>query len=231
VKIIGLIGGTSWLSTAEYYRLINEDVAARLGGLNNAKCVIYTVNMADVAEINKRSDWDALLELFAAAATHLKAAGAEGLVLCANTPHVIADRLEKRVGMRLLHIADATALAIRAKGLERVALLGTRYTMELPFFKDRLAWHGITGVAPNEAERDFIHDSIFTELAKNVIRPETRQRYLEIIDRMAKEEGTRGAILGCTEIPLLIKQSDTKIPVFDTTALHAKAAVDFALSS
>lgn len=230
MKIIGLIGGTSWLSTAEYYRLINEDVAARLGGLNNAKCVIYTVNMADVAEINKREDWDALLELFGNAASHLKAAGAEGLILCANTPHVIADRLEKRAAMPLLHIADATALAIRAQGLERVALLGTRYTMELPFFKDRLAWHGITAVAPNDGERAFIHDSIFTELAKNVIRPETRTRYLEIMERMAKEEGTRGAILGCTEIPLLVKQSDTKIPVFDTTALHARAAVDFALS-
>jgi aspartate racemase len=130
----------------------------------------------------------------------------------------------------LLHIADATAQAIRRAGIERVSLLGTRFTMEMQFFRDRLAWHGVTAVPPNTKERDFIHESIFTELAKNVIRPETRDRYLEIIDRLAKQEGARGAILGCTEIPLLVKQQDSTVPVFDTTALHARAAVDFAVS-
>jgi aspartate racemase len=230
MKTLGLIGGISWLSTAEYYRLINEGVNARLGGLNNAKCIVHTLNMADVAEINKRQDWDAAFELLGAAATHLRNAGAEALVVCANTMHVIADRLEKHAGIPLIHIADATAKEIRAAGIDRVALLGTKYTMELPFFRDRLAWHGVTGVIPNDAERAFIHESIFTELAKNVIRAETRERYLQVIDRMSKEDGIRGAILGCTEIPLLVSQSDTKVPVFDTTAIHARAAVNFALS-
>jgi aspartate racemase len=230
VKTLGLIGGISWLSTAEYYRLLNEGVNARLGGLNNAKCIVHTLNMADVAEINKKQDWDAALDLLGAAGVNLRQSGAEALVVCANTMHVIADRLEQRVGIPLLHIADATARAIRDAGLERVSLLGTKYTMELAFFKDRLAWHGVTAVVPNDRERAFIHQSIFEELAKNVIRKETRARYIEIIERMATQEGARGAVLGCTEIPLLVTQSDTKIPVFDTTALHAAAAVDFALS-
>jgi aspartate racemase len=230
VKTLGLIGGISWLSTAEYYRQINEGINQRLGGLQYARCIIDSLNFADVAEINKAQDWDAALSLLGASADNLKRAGAEALVVCANTMHVIADRLEARAGIPLLHIADATALEIRRHGIERVSLLGTRYTMELAFFKDRLAWHGITAVAPNAEERDFIHSTIFTELAKNVIRPETRERYVAIIERMEKQEGARGSVLGCTEIPLLVRQSDTTIPVFDTTALHSRAAVDFALS-
>ena len=231
MKTLGLIGGIAWPSTVEYYRLINEGVTARLGGLNAARCIIHSLNFADVAAINKRQDWDAALALLGDAGCNLRKSGAEALVVCANTMHVIADRLEQHVGIPLLHIADATARAIRAQGIERVALLGTRYTMELPFLKDRLAWHGVTAVIPNADERDFIHDTIFTELNIGVIRPETRDRYLQIIDRMSKQEGARGAILGCTEIPLLVKQSDTTVPVFDTTALHAGAAVEFALSS
>lgn len=231
MKMLGLIGGTTWLSTVDYYRLLNEGVNERLGGMEYARCLMYSLNFGDIVKINERQDWDAALELFSDAATRLKNAGAEGLVLCANTAHVIADRLEKRIGLPLIHIADAAAHAIRRAGIERVGLLGTRYTMELDFFKDRLAWHGVTGIVPNAAEREFIHGTIFGELAKNVIRPETRDRYLEIMDRMEKQDGARGAILGCTEIPLLIKQSDTRIPVFDTTALHVRAAVDWALSS
>jgi aspartate racemase len=231
VKTLGLIGGTSWLSTVEYYRLINEGVNARLGGLNNALSIIQSLNMADVVEIQRREDWDAALELLARAGGNLRNAGAEALVVCANTLHVIADRLEKRVGIPLIHIADATARAIREQGIDRVALLGTKYTMALPFFHDRLAWHGVTSVSPSDDEREYINRAIYTELTRNVIRKETRDGFLEIMDRMAQRDGTRGVILGCTEIPLLIKQSDTKIPVFDTTALHAAAAVDFALSS
>lgn len=231
MKTLGLIGGTSWLSTVEYYRLLNEGVAARLGGLNSAKCILYSLNFAEAYEFNKRQDWDGALELFGNAGAHLKRSGADALVLCANTPHVIADRLEQRVGLPLIHIVDATARAIRAMGLERVALLGTRYTMELSFFHDRLAWHGVSSVAPNADERAYIHETIHEELAKNVIKDETRRRYLEIIDRMVQHEGAQGAILGCTEIPLLVEQAHTKTPVFDTTALHAAAAVDFILSS
>lgn len=230
MKTLGLIGGISWLSTAEYYRQINEGVNARLGGLQYARMIINSLNFGDVAEINRNQDWDAALTLLGDAASHLKRSGAEGLVICANTMHVIADRLEARVGIPLLHIADATAKEIRRAGIDRVSLLGTRYTMELAFFRDRLAWHGVTAVSPNAEERDFIHSTIFSELAKNVIRPETRDRYVQIIERMANQEGARGSILGCTEIPLLIAQKDSPVPVFDTTALHSRAAVDFALS-
>ena len=230
MKTLGLIGGISWLSTAEYYRLINEDVGVRLGGIQSARCIIHSLNFADVAEINARQDWDAALDLFGDAGAHLKRSGAEALVICANTMHVIAERLENRVGLPLIHIVDATAAEIRRAGLERVSLLGTRYTMELDFFKDRLAWHGITAVVPESADREFIHQTIFNELGKNIMREETRARYVSIIELMAKRNGAKGAILGCTEIPLLIKQGDTTVPVFDTTALHARAAVDFAMS-
>jgi aspartate racemase len=230
MKTLGLIGGITWLSTVEYYRQINEGINARLGGLNSARCIVNSLNFADVAAINQTQDWDAALELVGAAAMDLKRSGAQGLVVCANTMHVIADRLEARVGIPLIHIVDATAREIRRAGIERVSLLGTKYTMELPFFRDRLAWHGVTAVVPSEAEREFIHRTIFEELAKNRILPETRDRYLAIIDRMAFEDGARGAILGCTEIPLLVRQSDATIPVYDTAALHAAAAVDFALA-
>jgi aspartate racemase len=229
VKTLGLIGGISWLSTVEYYRLINEAVQERLGDFHSARCILHSLDMQDLVEINKRQDWDAAFNLVLPAAQHLKQGGAGVLVLCSNTIHLVSDRLEQAVGLPLVHIADATALEIRRAGIERVSLLGTKFTMELPFFKDRLAWHGITAIAPNDEERAFIHGTIFSELAKNVIRPETRKRYLEIIERMARQEGARGAILGCTEIPLLVKQSDTATPVFDTTTLHARAAVDFAL--
>jgi aspartate racemase len=230
MKTLGLIGGISWLSTVEYYRLINEGISARLGKLHSARCILHSLDMQDLVEINRTEDWDASLELVAGPAAHLKAGGAEAIVLCSNTIHMVADRLEQRVGLPLLHIADATAHAIRRAGLERVSLLGTRFTMEMQFFRDRLAWHGVTAVAPNVKEREFIHESIFNELARNVIKSETRDRYLAIIDRLAKQEGARGAILGCTEIPLLVKQQDATVPVFDTTALHARAAVDFAVS-
>ena len=229
MKTLGLIGGISWLSTAEYYRIINEETNARLGDLHSSRCILHSLDMQDLADINKRQDWDAAFELVRTPAEDLRRAGAGALVLCSNTIHIVADRLESHVGLPLLHIADATAAAIRKAGIERVSLLGTRFTMEMPFFKDRLAWHGVTAVAPSEQERDFVHQSIFAELARNVIRPATRDRYLEIIDRMARQDGARGAVLGCTEIPLLVKQSDAAVPVFDTTTLHARAAVDFAL--
>lgn len=229
MKMLGLIGGTSWVSTIEYYRFINEGVTARLGGSQSARCIIHSFNFGDILELNERQDWDGMFDLVRDASINLRKSGAEAIVLCANTLHIIADRLEERVQLPLIHIVDATAAEIRHAGLERVSLLGTRYTMELPFFKDRLAWHGISSVVPELADREFIHETIFSELGKNIIRDETRSRYLSIIDSLAKQ-GATGSILGCTEIPLLIKQEHTTIPVFDTTALHARAAVDFALS-
>lgn len=229
MKTLGLIGGTTWLSTIEYYRLINEGVSHRLGGGQTARCIIYSFNFADILEFNASQNWDGLLEAVSEASLNLKESGAEGIVLCANTLHIIADRLEERVGLPVIHIVDATAAEIRQRGIERVSLLGTRYTMEQTFFKDRLAWHGITAVVPEPDDREFIHKTIFTELGRNIFRDETRTRYLSIIESLGAH-GARGSILGCTEIPLLIKQSDTTVPVFDTTALHAKAAVDFALA-
>lgn len=229
MKTLGLIGGTSWISTIEYYRLLNEGINARVGGLHFARCVIYSLNYHDIAEINKRQDWDAMFELVAHAAEGVRGAGAEALLLGANTMHLVAERVQERVKLPVIHIADATAQAIRARGLDRVTLLGTRYTMEKEFFKNRLTAHGITAVIPSDADRAFIHATIFDELGKGIFLPESKTRYLEIIDRLARE-GSQGAILGCTEIPLLLKQDDTSVPVFDTTALHVDAAVNFALA-
>lgn len=229
MKILGLIGGTSWISTVEYYRLLNERINARLGGLNFARCAIYSLNFADVAEINRRQDWDALYELVGQAAEGMRGAGAEGIILGANTMHIVADRVEARVGLPVIHIADATARAIRVRGLDRVALLGTRFTMEKDFFRDRLSARGISTMIPGDADREFIHGTIFDELAKGELVPASKVRYLEIIDRLAAD-GAQGIILGCTEIPLLIKPTDTPTPLFDTTSIHVDAAVEYALA-
>lgn len=229
MKMLGLIGGTTWVSTIDYYRLINEGVEARLGGSQSARCLIHSFNFGDIVSLVTRQDWDGVFELVRDASVNLRKSGAEGIVLCANTLHAVADRIEERIQLPLIHIVDAAAAEIRRAGLERVSLLGTKYTMELPFFKDRLAWHGINALVPEPGDREFIHQTIFSELGKNLFRDETRARYLSIMDSLAKQ-GARGAILGCTEIPLLITQKDTSIPLFDTTALHARAAVDFALT-
>lgn len=229
MRMLGLVGGVTWHSTIDYYRLINEGVNAKLGGSQSARLVLHSLNFGEIAELSARHDWDAVLDIIGPAAAHLKQSGAEALVLCANTMHVIADRLENQVGLPVIHIVDATAQAIRHAGLDRVTLLGTRYTMELDFFKDRLAWHGVTAVIPEAEDREFIHQSIFSELGKNVILEATRSRYLSIMDTLAEKSGSQGAILGCTEIPLLIKQNHASQPVFDTTALHSRAAVEFAL--
>jgi aspartate racemase len=228
MKTLGLIGGTTWLSTIDYYRYINEGVAERRAG-HTARILLHSFDFADILEINRTQNWDALLDIVAGAANNLKKAGADGIVLCANTLHVIADRLEPRVGLPLIHIVDAVAAEIRRAGLERVSLLGTRYTMDLPFFKDRLAWHGIATVVPEPKDREFVHETIFSELGKNVFHDATRARYLSIIESLARQ-GAKGSVLGCTEIPLLLKQEHTALPLFDTTALHARAAVDFALT-
>lgn len=228
MKMLGLVGGTSWVSTAEYYRLINQQVNARLGGAQYAKCIIYSFNHADIQALNAVQNWDGVLDLVTVACRHMRDAGAQGLVLCANTMHQIADRLQERVDLPLIHIADATAADIRRANLSTVALLGTRFTMEMEFYKERLARHGVTALIPAPEDRDFIQATIFNELTREILRDDTRARYLDIIASLAKQ-GAEGAVLGCTEIPLLIKQSDCAVPIFDTTAIHTAAAVDFAL--
>ena len=228
MKTIGLVGGASWVSTIDYYKYINEGVNRGLGGSNFAQCVIHSFNFADLVAFNARLDWDGLFNVVEPAALNLVRAGAEAIVLCANTMHVVADRLEPKIRVPLIHIAEATADDIQKQGLERVALLGTRYTMELDFFKERLTRRKLSVATPNEQERTFINDSIFKELTKGIVTAEARQRYVDIMGRMAKE-GAQGFILGCTEIPLLIKAKDFPAPLFDTTAIHAAAAVRFAL--
>ena len=222
------MGGMSWVSTIEYYRLINEGVNKRLGGNHAARLAMFSVNFGDIAEIVAAQDWDGFLEMATQACKGLEAAGAEAIILCANTAHIVADRLKPRLGVPLIHIVDATAQEITRAGLDRVSLLGTRFTMEADFFRERLKKFGIIAVTPGQADRDWIHSTIFNELGKNVFLPATKQRYLDIIGGLANG-GAQGAILGCTEIPLIIKPGDLAAPSFDTTEIHAAAAVNFAL--
>jgi aspartate racemase len=229
VRTLGLIGGMTWHSTVDYYRLINEGVHKRLGGSHSAEIVMLSVDFEPVERLQDRGDWTAMGRLMAGAAKTLETAGAEGLVLCTNTMHRLAGDIEGAVAVTLLHIADATAAAIKKAGLDTVALLGTRYTMELDFYRGRLEQkHGLKVLVPEEPGRTAVHDIIYRELAFGKILDESRRTYIEII-RGLKDRGAQGVILGCTEIPLLVKEKDSPVPVFDTTALHAAAAVDFAL--
>jgi len=230
MKTIGLIGGMTWHSTVDYYRLINEDVHRRLGGLYSARLVLYSVEFEEVEILQKAGDWERMTALMVDAARRVEAAGAECVVLCTNTMHRTAEAIAAAVKIPFLHIADATAAEIRRAGLKTIGLLGTRYTMEMDFYKGRLEdQFGLHVLTPDEAERRIVHDVIYRELGHGVIKSESRQAYLKIIDNLARR-GAEGIILGCTEIPLLVKQPDTSLPLFDTTALHAKAAVDFALA-
>ena len=231
MRCIGLIGGMSWESTAEYYRLINEDVARRLGGLHSARIVMASVDFAEIEALQVAGDWDTARELLAHEARGLQAAGADFLVLCTNTMHKVADGIEASVPIPLLHLADATAEAVGAAGVSRVGLLGTAFTMEQDFYRDRLTRHGLDVLVPDAADRELVHRVIYDELCHGVIRPQSRQRYLEVVDRLV-ERGAAGVILGCTEIELLL-DADTQaaVPLFPTTRLHAQAAVDLALSA
>ncbi|MCX6567489.1 MAG: aspartate/glutamate racemase family protein [Candidatus Aminicenantes bacterium] len=230
MKRLGLIGGMTWHSTVDYYRIINEGVQARLGGSHSADLVMLSVDFAPVEEMQGRGDWAGMGRLMADAARMLEAAGAEGLIICANTMHRLADDITGAVRIPLIHIADATAGAIVASGLETVGLLGTRYTMELDFYRGRLErMYGLNVLIPDEPGRSSVHDIIYKELAQGIVQEDSRRDYIRVIEDL-KERGAQGVILGCTEIPLLIKAADSPIPVFDTTALHAAAAIGFALS-
>lgn len=230
MKTLGLIGGTTWHSTLEYYRGINEQVAARLGGLSSAKLWLHSVNFAELQPPTDDEGWRRVAAYFGDAAERLERAGAECVMICANTGHRVAEDVQARVRIPLLHIAEATADAVAARGVERVALLGTRPTMEHPFFASRLAKRGIAVLVPDEADRAYMHDSILGELGRGIFTPEARARYAGIIDGLVAR-GAQGAILGCTEIPLLLGEGDCRVPTFDTMALHVRAAVDFALGA
>lgn len=230
MKTLGLIGGTTWHSTVDYYRLINEGVNARLGGHSSAAMVMVSVDFAPVQALQDRGDWTELGRLMVQAARTLEKAGAEAIVICANTMHQLAPDIEAAVRLPILHIADAAGAAAKSKGLTSVGLLGTRFTMEMDFYRTRLEKaHGLKVLVPDAPEREVVHRIIYEELGRGIIREESRRAYAGIIEGLASR-GAQGVILGCTEIPLLIKEKDSPVPVFDTTALHAAAAVDFALS-
>ncbi len=229
MKTIGMVGGTTWLSTVDYYRLLNEMVNERLGGTHNARCILYSFNFGEIQVLTERRDWPAILELVTRVCRDLTAAGAEGIMLCANTMHLIADDLAKRIEIPIIHIVDATGEAIERQGMKRVGLLGTRYTMEMDFYPSRLATRGIETITPEEADREFIHATIFGELARGELRDDSRRRFIAVIDALAAR-GAQGVVLGCTEIPLLVKQTDCALPLFDTTRIHAEAVVRFALA-
>jgi aspartate racemase len=229
MRILGLIGGVSWVSTMDYYKLINEGINARLGGLNFSRCIIYSFNYADIKKNNDANDWDATFEMVLDACTHLKAAGASGIVLCANTMHLIADRVENAIGLPVIHIATATAAAIEKQGLKKVGLLGTKFTMELDFFKSKLSEKGISALIPEAGDRDFIAWTIYEELGRGIVTAETRNRYITIAKELIAK-GAEGIILGCTEIPMVIQPGDLEVPVFDTAIIHSAAAVEFSLT-
>jgi aspartate racemase len=230
MRTLGLIGGMTWHSTVDYYRLINAGVQERLGGSHSADLLLLSIDFEPIEDMQGRGDWAGMGKLMGEWARRLEAAGAEGLVICTNTMHRLADIVTKAVSIPLIHIADATAQAIKEKGLATVGLLGTRYTMELDFYRGRLEKaHGLNVLIPDEPGRTTVHDIIYKELAQGLVKEDSRREYVAVIEDL-KHRGAQGVILGCTEIPLLIKAADSPIPVFDTTALHAAAAVDFALS-
>ena len=231
MKTIGLIGGMSWVSSAEYYRLINERVKEKLGGLHSAQSVMYSVDFEELEQLQHQEKWDEITALAVDLARRLEQAGAGLIVICANTMHKAADDVQAAINIPLIHIADATAARVQAAGIKRVGLLGTRFTMEDTFYAGRLMEkHGLDVLVPNERQRRLIHSVIYDELCLEVVREESKRPFIEIIDELSSR-GAEGVILGCTEIPLLVKQTDIQVRLFDTTRIHAEAAVDYSLSN
>lgn len=230
MKTIGLIGGMSWESSLEYYRLINETVKARLGGLHSAQSLMYSVDFAEIETLQHAGRWSEAAERLSAVAQNLERGGADFIVLCTNTMHKVADTLQARTRLPLLHIADPTAQHIRAAGLHRIGLLGTRFTMEEEFYKQRLVQRfGLEVLIPSAPERDLIHRVIYEELVLGEVRPASKAHYLRVIEALV-QAGAEGVILGCTEIGMLIGAGDCAVPLFDTTRIHAVAAVEYALA-
>ncbi len=230
MKTLGLIGGMSWESTVPYYRQINQTVKATLGGLHSAKIILYSVDFAEVEHLQASGQWDAAGELLANVAQKLEHAGADGLVLCTNTMHKVADTIANAVNIPLLHIADPTALAVKQAGFTQVGLLGTRFTMEQDFYRSRLEHqHGLTVLTPPQADRDLVHQVIYDELCRGDIHSSSRSSYLRVIADL-HQQGAQAIILGCTEIALLVQPQDCALPLFDTTALHARSAAQWALA-
>jgi len=230
-RTIGLIGGMSWESSAEYYRIINQEMQRRLGGVHSARSLMLSVDFDEIKQLQHAGEWDRLATLMTDAARQLERGGADFIVLCTNTMHRLADAIESCVGIPLLHIADPTAEAIKAAGIRRVGLLGTAFTMEQDFYKGRLqARHGLDVIVPEADDRKVVHEVIYRELVLGRIDPQSREAYRAIIARLIGQ-GAEAVILGCTEIMLLVSKEDSAVPLFDTTTIHALAAVDHALNA
>jgi aspartate racemase len=229
VKTIGLLGGMSWESSIEYYRIINETVRDKLGGLHSAKSLMYSVDFAEIEALQHEGKWEEATQLMINAAQHVENGGADFLVICTNTMHRMAEEVQEGIGIPLLHIADATAVKIKAGGLRKVGLLGTRFTMEEEFYKGRLInRHDLDVIVPSDEGREIVHRVIYDELVMGKVEPTSKVQYIQIIEELI-HEGAQGIILGCTEICLLVGEKDVAVPVFDTTLIHATAAVEVAL--
>ncbi|MGM8886190.1 aspartate/glutamate racemase family protein [Psychrobacter sp. 1U2] len=227
-KTLGIIGGMSWESTESYYRLINEGIKDKLGSLHSADLLIHSLDFAPIGELQAKGDWTQMGEVLASSGKRLQAAGAQGLLIATNTMHKVVDEVQAATGLPIIHIADATAAAIKAQGLTKIGLLGTQFTMKQDFYKQRLTDSGLQVMIPEDEKRVEVHRIIYEELCQGQLLDSSREQYKRVIEQLA-DAGCEGIILGCTEIGLLIKQADSPIPVFDTTAIHAAAAVRFLL--
>jgi aspartate racemase len=231
MKTIGMIGGMSWKSSIEYYRIINETVRTELGGLHSAKSMMVSVEFAEIEALQHQDRWGEAAKILIAAARSLESGGADFAIICTNTMHKLYNKIQQSVRIPLLHIADATAELIKARGIQKIALLGTRFTMEENFYKGRLVdSYGLDVIIPGSEDMESIHRIIYDELCAGIIQPDSKQKYTDIIRRLARE-GAEGIILGCTEIGLLVKQENSPVPLFDTTEIHARAAVKYALQN
>jgi len=229
MKTIGIIGGITWLSTLDYYRLINQSINSTFGGVTSAKIILWSVEFGEIKKLTFENRWDDIAAIIADAAQKLEQAGADCILIGANTMHKIADSVQQSIGIPVMHIAEATATVVAKQNITKVALLGTKYTMQLDFYRDKLANKGIETIIPSDAaDIEFINNAIYEEMGKGLFLPETKGRVINIIHALAAQ-GAQGVILGCTEIPILIKQEDSPITVFDTTAIHVNAAVEFAI--
>ena len=229
MKTLGLIGGLSWYSTIVYYRTINQLTNERLGSSHSAKLILFSIDFEEFRILQNKGDWNAVEKILSDIAIQLENAGADCIVMCTNTPHLVADTVRQKIKIPLLHIAEETAKEIVSKKINKIGLLGTKFTMENSFFKDRLLQFGIESIVPDDPDKDYIHASIFNELTRGFFKDDTKNKYLDIIDKL-KEGGAKGVVFGCTEFSILINPADCSIPIFDTTAIHSRAAANFALS-
>ena len=228
LKIIGLIGGMSWESTATYYKIINETVKEKLGGLHSAKCILYSVDFQEIEECQANGNWEKSGEILGEAAYNLEKAGADFIVICTNTMHKVVNQIKEKISIPILHIAEMTAEKILEKGLKNIALLGTKYTMEQDFYKSKLIEKGINVIIPDKNDIEIINKVIYEELCLGIINSNSKKKFLEIVDKL-RNKGAEGIILGCTEIGLLIKNEDTDVPLFDTAIIHAEQAAIYSI--